>query len=126
MKVLQNAKSKVDGCLIGAMVVASQVLPAFAKDIFDVGEQMGSAVYEKIRTISTPICAALIVISLLVSHFGGEKATDAGRKAAFGVIITWCIINGLGYIMTFIVNSGGFGEDATWTSHIVNTLSMMV
>lgn len=129
MRPIENLKNKADGFVIGTMIAISQVAPSLAsEDIFDVAGNVFTEVYAKLREISTPVCAALICISLLIAHFGDQKATDGGRKAALGIIITWCIINGLGFIMNFVTKAGGFGEGATWTGAvdiIVNSLIMV-
>ena len=100
--MLENVKSKIDGAVVTGAVVASSIVPAFAEDVFDVAGSMFETAYGKLLMISTPVCAVVIIVSLIIAGLGGEKGMEKGRKAAIGVGIAWICINGLGLFLNFI------------------------
>ena len=101
---LKSVTHKLDGLLIKAAIVAPMVVPALAdgKDVFTQTESGFKAAYDKLLSLSTPVCAVIIIVSLLVAHLGGEKSTEKGRSAAIKTGITWAVINGLALFMNFI------------------------
>ena len=102
---LKSVTHKLDGLLIKAAIVAPMVVPALAEgegDVFTQTESGFKGAYGKLLSLSTPVCAVIIIVSLLVAHLGGEKSTEKGRSAAIKTGITWAVINGLGLFMNFV------------------------
>lgn len=100
--MLKSVKDKASGLLLTGSVVASNISMALADDVFDVADSVFQDVYSKLLKMSTPVCGVIVIVSLLIAHFGGQKGVENGRKMAIGAGVTWVIINGLGLILNFI------------------------
>ena len=69
-----------------------------------------STIYKDVKTIVTPIAALSFVIALLISFLShNQKAVDAARQTAKGIIVTWVVIMAVGAIFSYadsIVSKG--------------------
>ena len=71
-------------------------------------------VYSQIVTISTIAAVVTAAIALLMMNFSRSGRTvDESRAWLKRIIITWAIINGLGFIMAYITP---FFEGGQWTA----------
>ena len=86
----------------------------------DISKAAGS-IYKDIKLIATPIAAVSFVLALLISFLShNQKAVDASRQTAKGILITWLVIMIGGAIFTYgkdIVNDiSGAGDIPTFES----------
>jgi len=70
-------------------------------------------VYTQIVLISTIAAVVTAAVALLLMNFSKNSRTvDESRSWLKRIIISWAILNGLGFIMAYIVP---FFEGGTWT-----------
>ncbi len=88
--------------------------PAFAATtIWDKASEIMKDVYTQIVAISTVAGIVTASIALLMMNFSKSgKTVDEARAWLKRIIITWAIINGLGFIMAYITP---FFAGGTWT-----------
>ncbi len=115
-----KAKRHIDICryLYMAFFVLS-ILPMFytqayaATNIWDKASEIMKDVYSQIVAISTVAGIVTASIALLMMNFSKSgKTVDEARAWLKRIIITWAIINGLGFIMAYITP---FFVGGTWT-----------
>ena len=95
-------------CMI---IIMSQT--AFANTIWDTANTIMRDVYTQILTISTIAAIVTASIALLLMNFSKSGRTvDESRAWLKRIIITWAILNGLGFIMAYITP---FFTGGTWT-----------
>ena len=91
--------------LILVMFAASTV-PAYAAggDIWSKAQEIMKDVYTQILAISTIAGIVTAAIALLLMNFSKNgKTVDESRSWLKRIIITWAILNSLGFIMAYIV-----------------------
>ena len=111
---LEMLRNKADGMLIAALTSLPLVSQVFAApDLFETAGSGFTTVYEKIRSISTPVCVCVAVIAIIIALVGGEKAMEKGRKTALTTGVVWLVINGMGMIVAFVQSL--MPEDAAFT-----------
>lgn len=87
-------------------------IPAFAAgtDIWTWADTTMKDVYGKIVAISTTVACCMAAVSLLVMNFSSSgKAVDEARSWFKRILVTWAIINVLGFVMAYLkplVNGG--------------------
>ncbi len=82
----------------------------YASDVWEKSEEIMKDVYNKILGISTIAGLVAASTALILMNFSKDGRTvDESRAWLKRIIITWCILNGLGYIMAYITPffSGG-------------------
>lgn len=95
---------------LGAMIFAQ---PASATTVWEKANQIMKDVYSQILTISTIAAIVTASIALLLMNFSRSGRTvDESRAWLKRIIITWAILNGLGFIMAYITP---FFSDGKWT-----------
>ena len=86
----------------------------FAADtIWDKASEIMKDVYSKILTISTIAAIVTASVALLLMNFSKSgKTVDESRAWLKRIIITWAILNGLGFIMAWVTP---FFTGGQWT-----------
>lgn len=87
------------------MMVCMFTVPAFAAgtDIWSKATEIMKDVYGKIVAISTIAAVVTSAIALLMINFSkSNRAVDESRAWLKRIIISWAILNGLGFIMAYI------------------------
>lgn len=96
-------------CMI--TILAYMIEPAYANvTIWEKASEIMSDVYVEIVGISTIAAIVTAAIALLMMNFSRSGRTvDESRAWLKRIVITWAIINGLGFIMSYITPffSGG-------------------
>ena len=79
--------------------------PAFAagEDVWDKAEEIMKDVYNQILGISTIAAIVTAATALLLMNFSRNNRTvDESRAWLKRIVITWAILNGLGFIMAYV------------------------
>ncbi len=89
--------------------------PAFAAtDVWDKASEIMQDVYTQILGISTIAAIVTASTALLLMNFSRNgKTVDESRAWLKRIIITWAILNGLGFIMAYV---SGFFVGGQWTA----------
>lgn len=84
-----------------------------ATTIWDKASDMMKDIYHQILGISTIAAVVTASIALLLMNFSKSgKTVDEARSWLKRIIITWAILNSLGYIMAYLTP---FFAGGTWT-----------
>ena len=84
-------------------LVACNVQPALAANMWDKANEIMKDVYSQIILISTIAAVVTASVALLMMNFSKSgKTVDESRAWLKRIIITWAILNGLGFIMAYI------------------------
>ena len=97
------------------MLCMTAILPqtVFATTIWDAANTIMRDVYTQILTISTIAAIVTASIALLLMNFSKSGRTvDESRSWLKRIIITWAILNGLGFVMAYVAP---FFSGGTWT-----------
>ena len=97
-------------CLFVAFMVAClfalmsmQVFAAPTPDMWTKATEIMKDVYSKIVTISTIAAVVTAAVALLLMNFSKNSRTvDESRAWLKRIIISWAILNGLGFIMAYV------------------------
>ncbi len=85
-----------------------------ATDMWTKAEDIMKDVYTKILGISTIAAIVTASTALLLMNFSKSgKTVDESRAWLKRIAITWCILNGLGFIMAYV---SPFFAGGKWTS----------
>lgn len=94
-------------------LIACNVQPVLAADIWDKANEIMKDVYSQIVLISTIAAVVTASIALLLMNFSKSgKTVDESRAWLKRIVITWAILNGLGFIMAYITP---FFAGGKWT-----------
>lgn len=86
---------------------------AHAATVWEKASQIMQDVYGQIVAISTVAAIVTASIALLMMNFSRSGRTvDESRAWLKRIIITWAILNGLGFIMAYVTP---FFSGGTWT-----------
>lgn len=97
--------------LLVTLLIGS-VQPVFAADVWDKAQEIMKDVYKQIVLISTIAAVVTASVALLLMNFSKSgKTVDESRAWLKRIIITWAILNGLGFIMAYITP---FFAGGTW------------
>lgn len=89
------------------------VQPAAAANIWEKASEIMQDVYSQILTISTIAAIVTASVALLMMNFSRSGRTvDESRAWIKRIIITWAILNGLGFIMSYVTPFFAGGQ---WT-----------
>lgn len=95
-------------CLMMCLTV-----PASAVTIWDKANEMMKDVYTQIRNISTIAAIVTASVALLMMNFSRSGRTvEESRAWLKRIIITWAVLNGLGFIMAYVTP---FFTGGQWT-----------
>ena len=99
-------------CLVLALTV--MVVPAFAADdVWTKAKEIMQDVYTQILAISTIAAIVTASVALLLMNFSRSGRTvDESRAWLKRIVITWAILNSLGFILSYVVP---FFEGGQWT-----------
>lgn len=98
---------------IVAMLILMMSSTVFAADIWSKAKEIMMDVYNQVLLISTVAAIVTASIALLMMNFSKSgKTVDESRAWLKRIVITWAILNSLGFIMSYIVP---FFEGGKWT-----------
>jgi len=87
--------------------------PAYATTMWERASEIMRDVYNQILLISTIAAIVTASVALLLMNFSKSgKTVDESRSWLKRIIITWVILNGLGFIMAYVTP---FFADGRWT-----------
>ena len=113
-------KKHIDvGRLLFIVFVTVTLMACFTLNVFaasvtvwEKAEEIMKDVYNQILAISTIAAVVTAAIALLMLNFSkAEKTVTESRAWLRRIIITWAILNGLGFIMAYITP---FFADGRW------------
>ena len=94
------------------VLVSLFMFPASAATVWEKAKQIMTDVYNQIILISTIAAVVTAAVALLLMNFSKNgKTVDESRSWLKRIIISWAILNGLGFIMAYIVP---FFSDGKW------------
>lgn len=97
---------------VGATMTAMLCQPVFATTIWTKANEIMKDVYNQILLISTIAAIVTASVALLLMNFSRSGRTvDESRAWLKRIIITWAILNGLGFIMSYVTP---FFADGRW------------
>ena len=95
-------------------ISAMLVQPVLAATIWEKASEIMKDVYKQILLISTIAAIVTASIALLMMNFSrNDRAVSESRSWLKRIIITWAILNGLGFIMSYITP---FFTGGQWTA----------
>lgn len=95
-----------------AYMAALTTQPVLAADMWGKAESIMKDVYGKILGISTIAAIVTASVALLLMNFSKSgKTVDESRAWLKRIVISWVILNGLGFIMAYITP---FFSDGKW------------
>ena len=115
-----GVKKHIDvGRLLFIVFVTVTLMACFTLNVFaayvtiwEKAEEIMKDVYNQILAISTITAVVTAAIALLMLNFSkAEKTVTESRAWLKRIIITWAILNGLGFIMAYITP---FFADGRW------------
>lgn len=84
-------------------LLMANVQPVLAANMWDKASEIMKDVYNQIVLISTIAAVVTASVALLLMNFSKSgKTVDESRAWLKRIIITWAILNGLGFIMAYI------------------------
>lgn len=103
VKILKGTKLNICIFLFGILFIQCNVVYAAGEDVWSKAKTIMGDVYTKILGISTVAAVVTASIALLMMNFSRSgKTVDESRAWLKRIIITWAILNGLGFIMAYI------------------------
>ena len=101
-----NALATAYWSAVGALsAVGASVLPVFAANvtIWDKLSSMLTDIYGKILGISTIVAVVVAAVALVIRMVSrNQRAVDEASAWLKRIVITWIILNSLGFIVTYI------------------------
>lgn len=98
---------------LGVCMAALGAQPASAATIWEKANEIMQDVYTQILTISTIAAIVTAAVALLMMNFSRSGRTvDESRTWLKRIIITWAVLNGLGFIMAYVTP---FFSGGQWT-----------
>lgn len=96
----------------GATLAALLCQPVLAVTVWEKASEIMKDVYNQILLISTIAAIVTASVALLMMNFSRSGRTvDESRAWLKRIIITWAILNGLGFIMSYVTP---FFADGRW------------
>lgn len=100
--------------LLPSLAVAMSSHAAAAPTIWDKASEIMKDVYTQILSISTIAAIVTAAVALLMMNFSRSGRTvDESRAWLKRIIITWVVLNGLGFIMAYVTP---FFSGGQWTA----------
>lgn len=88
---------------IFAVIGAMTIMPVSAATIWDKAKELMKDVYNQVLMISTVAAVVTSAIALLLMNFSKSgKTVDESRAWLKRIIITWVILNSLGFIISYV------------------------
>ena len=94
--------------IVSALLVSMQVI--FAADMWDRFSAIMKDIYGELVAISTIVAVTVAAIALLVRMISrNQRAVDEATSWLKRIVITWIILNSLGFIVAYLqpLSSGG-------------------
>lgn len=117
---LKETRRRLDPCRLLYMAYLCVCLsvmfvqPASAATIWEKASEIMQDVYTQILAISTIAVIVTASVALLMMNFSRSGRTvDESRSWLKRIIITWAILNGLGFIMAYVTP---FFSGGQWTA----------
>ena len=116
----QGLKKKINaGRLLFTVFLIVTLMACFSLNVFaasvtvwEKAEEIMKDVYNQILAISTIAAVVTAAIALLMLNFSkADKTVSESRAWLRRIVITWAILNGLGFIMAYITP---FFADGRW------------
>ena len=86
------------------MIFIAFTQPAYAANIWDKAKEIMQDVYMNILGISTIVAIVTAAVALIMMNFSRSgKTVDESRTWLKRIILTWVILNSLGFIMAYVV-----------------------
>ena len=100
---------------LAVCMLLMSTVPAFAADtIWTKASDIMKDVYSQVLTISTIAAVVTAAIALLMMNFSkNERNVQESRAWLKRIIITWAILNSLGFIMSYVTPFFAGGQ---WTA----------
>ena len=105
----------LDTLAMGATLAAALTMTTFAagETIWTKASAIMKDVYTQIVTISSIAAVVCASVALLLMNFSrSDRTVQESRAWLKRIVISWCILNGLGFIMAYITP---FFEGGTYT-----------
>lgn len=88
---------------LSSTLLMGNVQPVLAATMWDKASEIMKDVYNQIVLISTIAAVVTASVALLLMNFSKSgKTVDESRAWLKRIVITWAILNGLGFIMAYI------------------------
>ncbi len=98
-------------CIVSILAYTAQ--PVYAVTIWEKASEIMQDVYGQVVAISTVAAVVTAAIALLMMNFSRSGRTvDESRAWLKRIVVTWAILNGLGFIMSYITPFFAGGQ---WT-----------
>ena len=98
--------------LVPILITAFTMQASAAPTVWDKAREILQDVYNQILLISTIAAVVTAAVALLLMNFSKNgKTVDESRQWLTRIIISWVILNGLGFIMAWLVP---FFADGKW------------
>ena len=89
--------------IIICAIMLFSIMPVAAADMWTKANEIMKDVYNKVLGISTIAAVVTVSVALLLMNFSKNGRTvDESRAWIKRIAITWAILNGLGFIMTYL------------------------
>ncbi len=93
-------------------VLAMTITPVYATTIWEKANEILQDVYSQVLLISTIAAVVTACIALLMMNFSKSgKAVDEARAWLKRIVISWAILNSMGFILAYIAP---FFEGGKW------------
>ena len=106
---INRGKALYTAFLLATLIIGSPQ-STYASNMWTKANEIMKDVYGQIVLISTIAAVVTASVALLLMNFSKSgKTVDESRAWLKRIIITWCILNGLGFIMAYVTPffSGG-------------------
>ena len=104
---------------VGVTMAAMLCQPVFAATVWEKANEIMKDVYNQILLISTIAAIVTASVALMLMNFSRSGRTvDESRAWLKRIIITWAILNGLGFIMSYVTP---FFTDGRWNGEHLAT-----
>lgn len=85
------------------IIIASMTVPVYAATIWEKAQEILKDVYTQVLLISTIAAVVTAAIALLLMNFSKSgKTVDESRAWLKRIVITWVILNSLGFFISYI------------------------
>ena len=95
------------------ILITAFAMPASAATVWEKAKEILQDVYNQILLISTIAAVVTAAVALLLMNFSKNgKTVDESRQWLTRIIISWAALNGLGFILAWLLP---FFADGKWT-----------
>lgn len=113
-KLAHQHRSRAVYSILTTTLTASLCLSASAATVWEKANEIMKDVYKQILGISTIAAIVTAAVALLMMNFSRSGRTvDESRAWLKRIIITWAVLNGLGFIMSYVTP---FFSGGQWTA----------